>query len=540
MKRLSLLLLLLTAAALTGGRSAGVVAKNNNSGRPRLIVNIVVSGLRPTDLELYEEGFGKGGFRRLMEGTYYPYAYYPFTPNKPAALATLTTGALPSLHGVVGEGWWNYTTGDYASAVGDNAYSTFDTDAKDSRVANTNLILETLGDVVVGSIEGARSVSVATDAESAIILGGLHPSEVWWFDPLGGNWTTSTRYANSLPKWVRNFNRSAFWRSSYGAPWILSRGNDGYVHSKSSVAKPHGYKLSKEEKRHIYTAADVVALGHTHTINDVVAQFAKEAIIYNRLGFDASTDVLNVCFDSPLRIAQRYGLSSREVEDMYYRLDESIADLLTFASAQASGHLVVCLVGDGGCREVEPTASKVFNTAQARFLINSFLSATYGKDEWVLGYKNGGIWLNHTLIFSRGLELPVVQSQVAAFALQLRGVSHAITASDMMEGGVKEGLVEIAQRGFYPKRSADVTFVLMPDWCESGGEEETPTISQSLPYAPYRRTMIALCGEGVKSGERNASKVDVRSLVVTLSEIAGVDVPLGAEFEPLEGSRSDR
>ncbi|MBQ2247941.1 MAG: hypothetical protein II323_04195, partial [Tidjanibacter sp.] len=109
-----------------------------------------------------------------------------------------------------------------------------------------------------------------------------------------------------------------------------------------------------------------------------------------------------------------------------------------------------------------------------------------------------------------------------------------------MEGGVKEGLVEIAQRGFYPKRSADVTFVLMPDWCESGGEEETPTISQSLPYAPYRRTMIALCGEGVKSGERNASKVDVRSLVVTLSEIAGVDVPLGAEFEPLEGSRSDR
>ncbi|MBQ2248167.1 MAG: hypothetical protein II323_05345, partial [Tidjanibacter sp.] len=79
MKRLSLLLLLLTAAALTGGRSAGVSAKNNNSGRPRLIVNIVVSGLRPTDLELYEEGFGKGGFRRLMEGTYYPYAYYPFT-----------------------------------------------------------------------------------------------------------------------------------------------------------------------------------------------------------------------------------------------------------------------------------------------------------------------------------------------------------------------------------------------------------------------------------------------------------------------------
>ena len=30
------------------------------------------------------------------------------------------------------------------------------------------------------------------------------------------------------------------------------------------------------------------------------------------------------------------------------------------------------------------------------------------------------------------------------------------------------------------------------------------------------------------------SKVDVRSLVVTLSEMLGIEVPMGAEAEPLE------
>lgn len=525
------LILATLLAQLTTATASPIVTDNQ---RPRLVVNIVVSGMRPTDLEIYEEGFGKDGFKRLTEGgSYYPYAYYPFAPTKAAALATLTTGALPSLHGIIGEGWWNYTTGNYCPVVGDDSYSTFDADHKASRVANTNLIIETLGDVVTGTVEGAKSVSVATDAASAIILGGLHPTEVWWLDSLAGSWTTSTRYANSLPKWVKNFNRSGFWRSSYGKPWVLSRGDNRYVNKHSTVVRPYGYKLTREERSRSYTAADVLALGYTHTVNDVVAQFAKEAIIYNRLGGDAATDVLNVCFDSPLRIAARYGLSSREVEDMYYRLDESIADLVTFASAQASGRVVVTLVGDGGCREVKSGEGKVFNATQARFLINSFLSATYGKEDWVLGYEDGGIWLNHTLIFSRGLELSTVQSQVAAFALQLRGVSHAITSSDMMEGGVKEGLVEIAQRGFYPKRSADVTFILMPEWSESQGEESKPRISSALPYAPYRRTMIALWGPSIEAGKRDNSKVDVRSLVVSLAEIIGVDLPLGAEWQPL-------
>lgn len=518
--RLFLLLMLLAIAPRAMGAES-----------PRLVVNIVVSHARMVDLERYAEGMKAGGFERLLAGRSYPYAYYPFAPTAPSALAALTTGASPAMSGVVSECWWNNNNGSRESVVGDDRYCTFDADHPESRVANANLSLETLGDVVVREVEGSRSVAVAADASSAIILGGLAPTEVWWIDSLSGRWTTSTKYKTTLPKWVTKYNTSGYWRAKIGKEWVLSRPEEGYKNSEVHSAKPYGYKLSREEKNSRPKARDVVELLYMPLSNDMVAQFAKEAIIYNRLGHDEATDVLSVCFDSPRRIIARYGLSSREVEDMYYRLDESLQDLLTFASAQADGKVLFVLSTDGGVREVTD-GEKVFNTSQARFLINSFLSANYGKGEWVLGYQHGGLWLNHTLAFSKGLDIAALQRQVGTFALGLRGVSHAITASEMMGGGAKEGVVALVQEGFYPKRSADVQLVLMPDWCEVESEDVVPKVSGSLIYAPYRRAVVALSGMGMEK-RRVEEKVDVRSLVVTLAEMVGVDAPLGAEAKPL-------
>lgn len=490
----------------------------------RLVVNITISGASKVDLERYESHFKAGGFARLLAGERYDDAYYPFAPSPEAALATLSTGALPALHGVVGAGWWNYTSGAYTSAVGDVAYSTFGADTPESRVSNGNLVLETISDVVVRSAEGARSVAVAADPSSAIILGGLNPTEVWWIDSLSGRWTTSTKYKTTLPKWVTKYNSSGWWRKQMGAPWVLSRPNKDYVNGESTVAKTYGYKPTREEQKRRATAEDIRALMYSPISNTMVTEFAKEAIVYNHLGGDQSTDVLNVCYDSPRRIAARYGLHSREVEDMYYRLDSDLADLVTFASAQADGKILFVLTTDGAQRAVKD-GSKVFNVSQARFLINSFLSATYGKGDWVLGYSDGGVWLNHTLIFAHNLDLAALQRQVGTFCLGMRGVSHAVIASDMMAGDVKEGVVALVQNGFYPKHSADIYLVLMPDWCPSEGDV-APRTSSSLPYAPYCRAVIAISGIGVESKDV-AERVDVRELVTLLAERLNVELPLG-------------
>ena len=500
--------------------------------RPRLVVNIVVSGMTNSDLVRYEQGFCEGGFKRLLGGEFYPQAYYSFAPTTPSALATLTTGALPSEHGVVGRVWWHQNTRHKVGVVEDAGYCTYGNDSDEARVSNVNLQFETLGDVVVGSYEGARSVTVATDAEAAIILGGMNPSEVWWIDDLGATWTTSTKYTASLPKWVNNYNRTAPWRKRIGQPWVLSRGGDKYVNEESVVAKPHGYKLTSEEKSRGVRAVDLREFKHSSLCNDVVAEFAKEAIVYNRLGGDDRVDVLNVCFLSPRKIAARYGLHSREMEDMYYRLDEALADLVKFASAQASGKVVFVLTTDGGCSEVKGQ-ERVYNATQAQFLVNSFLSATYGKGDWVLGADGTNLWLNHTQVFSKGLDLATVQRQAAGFALQFRGVSHAVTSSELSSGGYDEGVKAALQDGYYPKHSPDLMLVLMPGWGVAYGEDEVPKTTSSQPYAALRRSFVALSGHGIESQCKISERVDIRSVVVTLAEMLGVESPVAADCEPL-------
>lgn len=499
---------------------------------PRLVVNIVISGMNNSDLVRYEKGFGDKGFRRLLNGEYYTHAYYSFVPSTPSALASLTTGVLPAEHGVVGGAWWNQNTRRRIGVVEDADYCTYGNDSDEARVSNVNLLFETVGDVVVKSDEASKSVTVASDATSAIILGGMNPSEVWWLDSLSATWTTSTKYAASLPKWVNNFNRSAAWRKNLALPWVLSRAENKYVNKKSEVVKPFGYKMTSEEKSRGVKSADLKKMPHSYISNDVVAEFAKEAIVYNRLGGDESVDVLNVCFDAPRKVASKYGLHSREVEDMYYRLDESLADFVKFASAQASGRVLFVLTTDGGCSEVAE-GGKVFNITQSQFLVNSFLSATYGRGEWVLGCDGTSLWLNHTLAFSLGLDLATVQRQAASFVLQFRGVSHVVTSSELMEDDYAEGVKGALQDGFHPKYSADLMLVLLPGWGVAYAEGEVPKIAASQPYAAHRRTFVAISGHGREEGRVVRDRVDVRQIPVTIAEILGVESPMGAECEPL-------
>ena len=84
------------------------IAQDN---RPKLVVNIVVGSMRAADLERYAEGFGDGGFKRLMrEGVNFTDAEYDYAlTSTEAGLATLATGAQPSVHGVIGRSWFNHT-----------------------------------------------------------------------------------------------------------------------------------------------------------------------------------------------------------------------------------------------------------------------------------------------------------------------------------------------------------------------------------------------------------------------------------------------
>ena len=87
----------------------------------RLVLQITIDGLRADLINRYENGFGKGGFRFLMEkGTYYTNAHYQHANTETiVGHATLSTGTFPSQHGMVGNVWFDREAGELAYNIED-------------------------------------------------------------------------------------------------------------------------------------------------------------------------------------------------------------------------------------------------------------------------------------------------------------------------------------------------------------------------------------------------------------------------------------
>jgi hypothetical protein len=90
MKKLIVVVGMLCAVSLAAAQTA----------KPRLVVNVVLSGLGADDLTKYAHNMSDGGFAALMErGTNYTEARYDYLQTSPiAGAATLTTGTNPSMH----------------------------------------------------------------------------------------------------------------------------------------------------------------------------------------------------------------------------------------------------------------------------------------------------------------------------------------------------------------------------------------------------------------------------------------------------------
>ena len=96
---------------------AALAAAPHLAARPRLIVQIVVGSMRAEDLDRYAGNFGDDGFLRMTRGgTVYTDCRYDFQQTTtPVALATLSSGAMPSTHGVIGPRWVDYTSNEIVS-----------------------------------------------------------------------------------------------------------------------------------------------------------------------------------------------------------------------------------------------------------------------------------------------------------------------------------------------------------------------------------------------------------------------------------------
>ena len=511
--------------------------------KPRLLVNIVVSSMQADDIERYSSNMTNGGFRRLLDGgIYFANASYDYMQTTtPVSLATISTGAMPSTHGVVADNWYDYVSNKLISLIDDSKEQSINYSGGTGTYSPRNLSAQTLSEAMAQHNEHSRIASIAIEPLSAVIMAG-HKGEVYWMETLHTDWTTSTYYSKELPAWVEAYNRSDKNQEYKIKRWSLLFPYDSYHNSQ--VAFIEGLK-SKTNKRidliDVDDAALKVALAdeyeqmcYTPAGNSAVLAFAKQLISTNGMGSDEHPDVLNIVLDTPRKISERFGPESVEYEDMLYRLDRDLEEFISFIMAQVSDqkHVVVTLTSDHGTSpsfNTPTTAKERFNIRQAEVIINAFVGAKHGNGQWVLGCIDRSIYLNHNLIDEKGLSLTEMQKEIATFAMQLRGVSHAIAADAMRSSYFGSGYGRKIQNGFYPRRSGDVVINLMPGWII---EQENIRSSSGSLYRYDTHVPLIIWGGGLSAKRRNEN-VDMTSLAATQALMLGISIPSAAEGDEL-------
>ena len=524
-----------------------VESKADNAEAPRLIVNIVVSQMRYDFISRFEKGFGEGGFKRFMrEGTSYEESYYNYMiTTTPASLATMTTGANPSIHGVTSNYWIDYTTGRKVALIDDRSMRGLDCDDGRGCYSNGNLVVPTFADALKDYSPNSRVLTIACDPMSAVVMGG-QTSDVYWIDDSRCSWATSTAYKPMLPGWVSDYNDERYNASFLNYKWTLLNDKDIYVNRRYSRLEPVNATEPAPKKRGLLSrmftkqviSRDYDKILTTPAGNTIVFEFARRALIHEQLGRDEVTDVLNICLDAPRYIGEMYGPESMEVEDMFYRLDADLEEFLGFVFAQADKpeDVLVVLTSDHGSSDSYDLGDEPrerFNPRQFCVILNSFMIAQWGAGDWVVDYVDRQLFLNRNLIYSKNLNLEEVQNRIAAFALQFRGISHVITSTAMQNSYFGASYAQMMQNSFYPRRSGDLTINLMAGWIEEREDDEARSRSGSM-YGYDTHVPMMWLGWNVPAGRKVYRSVDMCSLAPTLARIVRIGRPIASTSLPLE------
>src|SRR5919106_2160102 len=202
-RRSFMALAIVAAAACTPSAPAPV----SPAARPRLLVWITVDQLRSDMLDHYSSMF-TGGFRRLLnEGRFYINATHDHSRTSTApGHASPSTGTHPSRHGIIGNGWYEMQGKEWVqvSNVGDSTVKTIASDLPG--VSPRPLMRTGLADWMVAADSASQVASVSGKDRGAILPAAHVKGHVYWFEPAGDGFVTSTYYRTSSPEWVVRFN----------------------------------------------------------------------------------------------------------------------------------------------------------------------------------------------------------------------------------------------------------------------------------------------------------------------------------------------
>lgn len=495
---------------------------------PRLVVSVAIEGFQTDYMEAFAPLYGSSGFELLSDkGCVYTNVSFPFRgADRSSGMACLMTGTTPRVNGVVGCKWLNRETLLVQSSVDDASYTGWLTSQRCSPAA---LNVSTLADELKIATAGrARVVSIAPDADAAIIGAGHAADVALWIDDAGGRWC-GTSYYGEFPAWALRYDEGERLADRVGSmtwspvspvvssfDYFISADDGGrFTHKFSGRGKMSDFKTSA-------------------LVNDEVTNLAKWCLTHTDMGDDNVTDFLALTYYAGGFRGQSAGDFPTELQDTYMRLDMSLAGLVELLDRHVGVGKYVLTVTSAGCAETTQADYAKYGVLTGRFsitraasLLNMYLMALYGSGQYVEAKYGSQLFLADKILESKHIARAELLEQAESFLLQMSGVKDVYTYEGLVHAPVGDES-HMVRGGLHASRSGDIYIDVVPGWTlvdDDRGVEQT--VSHQYTLFPL---FVYGCGVG---HDVVKTPVTVDRLAPTLARLMHIRAPNACYVAPL-------
>ena len=436
--------------------ASSLFAQKENKA-PKLYVSIVVDQLRTDFLYEFEGLYCDGGFKRLLSGgKVYENVYYAFDNiDRATAVSTLSTGTNPYVSGIVAERWLDRNSLRVVNCVEDkNCKGVYSNEA----LSPASLKSITITDEIKRATRGNAIVcSIAPDGDAAVLAGGHAADIVLWKNNMAGYWSSSSYYG-LYPSWAADMNKKVQGKPRKWTPLFKTSEYNNF-----GEKAPSAFSYSFDGKKNVITYKT------TACINDEVNEMAFAFLENSEVGKDDVVDCLALTYYAGNYDGAPMSHRPIEVQDMYARLDRNLAALFDELEKRFGlDNVVVSLSSTGYVMENGEENSSyrlpsgTLYSERIQALLNVYLSAKFGKGDYIEGVYGTQLFLDNKLIERMELDKMTVISQAVEFLKSLDGVEDVFTIYRL--GGMLSPELQFAKNGYNPVGSGDLWLRLMPGW----------------------------------------------------------------------------
>ncbi|MBF0432779.1 MAG: alkaline phosphatase family protein [Fibrobacteria bacterium] len=442
---------------------------------PPLVFVLVVDQMRDDYFGKFQKVYSDSGFNRLLKnGVRFTRHFIPYANTETGpGHATILSGRLPSSTAIVRNKWY-YQGGDSAiyCEQGGPADKVFYAETQE-RKGPAQFKGLTVGDMLKKTNSRSKVFALATKDYAAVMLGGKSPDAVYWNERVSHNITTSRYYVDSLPSWVSHWNSTNPVRNSWQTVWSMLLPEVKYKTALMPVGNP--YVKDKKWKGSFPHRLTSSSMGYHPMQTERELLFLQSLIQHESVGKDTIPDLVAWSISSTDYMGHQYGMESRELMDVYARIDKVIHKLLNFLNKELGPqNYAFILTSDHGVRKTVKLAlargdkkAVLLNKSKITKNIIHKLRGVYSipeiksinADFRLMRIRGNEVYFNRALIDSLGLPYDAIIKSVASLLKETKGIERVYDNRLTVSG---DAFSNAYRKSYYQGRSGTLSFAITP------------------------------------------------------------------------------